>query len=161
MGIRTDVTEIKQREAELERLTSRYELILGAAGDGIVELDAEGRVRFANPAAQAMLAADESFLLGRAAALALGAPDLPAFPLGGSEARGGELACARAGGARFTAEYVLTPIAGASGFAGAVLVFRDISLRKRYEATLAMHGVQAGDRVTEASIEALRKLARR
>ncbi|SBW12238.1 PAS/PAC sensor Signal transduction histidine kinase [uncultured Alphaproteobacteria bacterium] len=137
VGIRTDVTEIKQREAELERLTSRYELILGAAGDGIVELDAEGRVRFANPAAQTMLAADEGFLLGRAAALALGAPDLPAFPLAGPEALGGELSCARAGGARFTAEYVLTPIAGTGGFAGAVLVFRDISLRKRYEATLA------------------------
>ncbi len=157
VGIRTDVTEIKQREAELERLTSRYQLILDAAGDGIVGLDAEGRVRFVNPAAAAMLGTEEDILLERPVALALGAPGLPAFPLAGSEARSGETVCQRADGTRFTAEYILTPIVEGGGFAGAVLVFRDISLRKRFEAILAnqqkLLEQQVAERTRELSAE--------
>lgn len=47
-----------------------------------------------------------------------------------------------------------------NGWMGYILDAGDYQ-RGGYEATLAMHGVQAGDRVAEAGIEALRKLARR
>ena len=98
VGIRTDVTELKRRETELEKLKSRYELILGAAGDGIVGLDDKGRVRFVNPAAAAMLKTEAAGLNKRPVAAAMGADGLPAFPLAGTQAREGELVCTRADG---------------------------------------------------------------
>ncbi len=157
VGTRTDVTELKRREAELEKLKLRYELILGAAGDGIVRLDEEGRIRFANPAAATTLGVAPETLKFRCIREAMGAPALPVFPLQGIEARTGEAACTRADGSAFTAEFILTPMQDDGRFAGAVLVFRDITLRKRYETTIAdQHKLlehQVAERTRELSAE--------
>ncbi len=157
VGTRTDVTEIKRREAELEKLKLRYELILGAAGDGIVRLDEAGRIRFVNPAAARTLGATPDSLKKRCIGEAMGAPGLPAFPLDGTEASTGEAGCVRADGSAFTAEFILTPMQEDGRFAGAVLVFRDITLRKRYEATISdqqkLLEHQVAERTRELSAE--------
>ncbi len=158
VGIRTDVTALKAREAELERLKSRYELILGAAGDGIVGIDTEGRVGFANSAAARMLGVAPEEMEGRPFGEALRAPDLPGFPLRCAQSTADECACHRADGSPFTAEYILTPICEDQHFAGAVLVFRDVSLRKRYEEGVANHQKVLEQQVAERTRELLAEI---
>ena len=50
-----DITERKQAEEELERLSRQHQLILNSAGEGIYGLDLEGRTTFCNPAAARMM----------------------------------------------------------------------------------------------------------
>ena len=157
VGIRTDVTALKAREADLEKLKTRYELILGSAGDGIVGIDARGRIRFANPAAARMLNAAPADLEGRNFGEALGAPTMPSFPLRCVQTVADEAIYLRIDGSPFTAEYILTPIREDRHFVGAVLVFRDVSLRKQYEANIADHQKilerQVAERTRELSEE--------
>jgi PAS domain S-box-containing protein len=161
VGVRTDVTELKAREAELEHLKSRYELILSAAGDGIVGIDVEGRVSFANPAAARMLDVSPTEMGGLPFGRALKSPDIPGFPLCCSQAEVDECLCHRADGSPFTAEYILTPICEDKHFAGAVLVFRDVSLRKRYQESLADHQKELERQVAERTRELSAEIAER
>ncbi|MGE4526773.1 MAG: FIST N-terminal domain-containing protein [Rhodospirillaceae bacterium] len=161
VGIRTDITALKEREAELETLTSRYELILESAGDGIIGLDTAGGVRFVNPAAAQMLGVEAAALLGLPAGEALGGVKLPAFPLRCKQSRVDEATCRRRSGVSFTAEYTLTPICENKSFAGAVLVFRDISLRKQYEASIADHQKLLEQEVAERTRELSQEIAAR
>ncbi|WP_337997818.1 FIST N-terminal domain-containing protein [Oleispirillum naphthae] len=161
VGIRTDVTALKEREAEMEALKSRYELILESAGDGIVGIDAAGGVRFANPAAARMLGAEAAALLGRPFGDILGGAALPAFPLHCKQSRIDEMVCRRTDGESFIAEYTLTPICENKNFAGAVLVFRDISLRKQYEESIADHQKLLEQEVAERTRELSQEIAAR
>ncbi|MGE4030744.1 MAG: diguanylate cyclase [Thermoleophilia bacterium] len=113
---------------ELEGLRVRHDLILGAAGDGIVGLDPEARATFVNRAAARMLGWDADDLLG-------GRFDELALPAVGAAARGarplsGEAPVRRRDGTTFTGEFTSTPIAGGGG---AVVVFRDVTARVEEE----------------------------
>jgi PAS domain S-box-containing protein len=133
----SDVTELKSREAELEVLKRRYERILDSAGDGIIGIDTAETVTFANRAACKMLGVSADFLDGinyRRVLTGLAASGgVPNDPLGGE---GGEATFTRADGSQFVAEFVLAPLHSSDTFDGAVLVFRDITLRKQYEDSL-------------------------
>ncbi|MEW6489275.1 MAG: PAS domain-containing protein [Thermodesulfobacteriota bacterium] len=59
-----DVSDRKRAEAEAERLRRRTELILDCAGEGIVGVDREGRIAFANPAAARLLGWPAAELVG-------------------------------------------------------------------------------------------------
>ncbi|MFA6957276.1 MAG: PAS domain S-box protein [Thermoanaerobaculia bacterium] len=60
-----DITERKEAEAQLAALEERSRLILTSVNDGIVGLDNDGRIVFANPAAPALLGFTEAELLGK------------------------------------------------------------------------------------------------
>ncbi len=116
---------------ELEGLRVRHDLILGAAGDGIVGLDAEGRATFVNRAAAAMLRWDVDDLTG-------GRFDELVLPAVGAAARGGrplsgEAPVRRRDGTTFVGEFTTTPLAGDGSTTGAVVVFRDVTARVEEE----------------------------
>ncbi|HEY9851717.1 MAG TPA: PAS domain S-box protein [Leptolyngbyaceae cyanobacterium] len=64
-GADTDITQRKQTEEELQRLSIQNELILNSAGEGIIGLDTAGNITFANPAAAKMLGYEVTELIDR------------------------------------------------------------------------------------------------
>ena len=145
------------REQEAHALKTRYELILGAAGDGIVGIDADGSITFANSAAGVMLGVPAAQLMGREYRSALCGPGdqdrFPPFPLAETGKKSREGFFLRAEGSTFIAEYDLTPILQFGCFQGAVLAFRDISLRKHYEAEIAHYQRDLEQQVEERTRE--------
>ena len=65
VGVRTDVTELKRSEIEMEELKTRYQLILDSAGEGIIGLDTQGSVTFANQTAHYLLGYGNNALIGK------------------------------------------------------------------------------------------------
>jgi two-component system, cell cycle sensor histidine kinase and response regulator CckA len=152
-GLGTDAGEIGQLACafddmarSLEALTRQNRLILESAGEGILGLDAEGRISFANPAAARSLCWSPEELRGRplrdfaqdeAPALEHAAATRSADPA----MRDGAVTqvsamFVRADGLRFPVEYVTTPICDGSAVVGAVVSFRDVSDRRRLEEQL-------------------------
>ena len=116
---------------ELAGLRVRHDLILGAAGDGIVGLDADARATFVNPAAARMLGWDVDDLTGARFDELVLAEAGPAVREGRRLA--GEGPVRRRDGSIFVGEYSATPISRDGAPAGSVVVFRDVSARKREE----------------------------
>ncbi|PKU23574.1 FIST N-terminal domain-containing protein [Telmatospirillum siberiense] len=149
----TDVTELKRREQEIEALKQRYKLILDSAGDGIIGIDTAEAVTFANSAACRMLGVTPQLLDGLNYRRVLGgmsaAEDPSHEPLDGEAGETREATFTRADGSAFVAEYVLAPIHEEDSAAGAVLVFRDISLRKYYENSLVDYQKELESQVVE------------
>ena len=126
-------------------LAKQNKLILGAAGEGIIGIDARGAVTFVNPAVTQMTgyAADE--LIGRTLhdALHHSKPDgtpypIEECPIHASQLDGTLLQCDRdvywrKDGTRFVVEYTGTPIVEGGRMRGAVVVLRDISERREIE----------------------------
>jgi PAS domain S-box-containing protein len=147
-GIIRDITERKQAEAELERLSRRHELILDSAGEGIYGLDLQGNTTFVNQAAARMLGWEASSLIGQPMHEILhhskpgGAPypreECPiyaAFKDGQTYAVDHEVFW-RKDGTAFPVEYVSTPLRERGDLVGAVVVFKDIAERKQAEEAL-------------------------
>jgi PAS domain S-box-containing protein len=142
------VRAFDEMAASLERLTRQNRLLLDAVGDGVVGLDARGRIIFANPAAVRALGWTEGELLGREAhglVHCVGAHGTSSAPeecrilavmREGSERHGSDEALRRADGSSFPIDYVCTPVVDAGAVVGAVLVFRDSSERRRMEERL-------------------------
>jgi PAS domain S-box-containing protein len=153
VATRTDVTELRRREEEVEALKKRYELILDSAGDGIIGISADETISFANHTACRMLETSVNALNGLNYRKVLygstAFAELPSFPIPNDLAGSRETSFLHSDGSNFIAEYVLAPIHQDDVFQGAVLVFRDISLRKRYEAGLADHQKELENQVTE------------
>ena len=140
-----DVLElhVQARTQELQKLQRRYESILNSAGEGIYGLDLQGRVTFANPAASKLSgwkveeiiakSEQEVFQFGGAGELSEG----NAFKV---DADGNHLAeqifiCKN--GVPFPVEYIRTPIKENDKLIGAVVMFKDITERKRAEDALS------------------------
>jgi len=136
-----DVLElhVQARTQELQKLQRRYEHILNSAGEGIYGLDLQGRTTFVNPAAAKITGWKVEELIGKY--------EHEVFhrvpPTGNTAllARSGEHLSEqifyRKEGATFPVEYVKTPIMEKERLVGAVVVFKDITERKRTEDTLA------------------------
>ena len=135
----------RQVEGTLDRLHQRHELILNAAGEGVYGVNVEGNTTFVNPAASAMLGWPPEELVGRPmhALLQHTRPDGTPYPReecpiyaafrDGAVCRvNGEVFWRKDGGS-FPVEYVSTPIFEAGRLAGAVVLFRDVSLRLETE----------------------------
>jgi len=177
VATRSDITELKLREEELERLQQRYQLILESAGDGIIGLNGAGHITFANGVAVRLLGLEEEEgWRGAPYEMLLHDPEdrglFPAFPLvrdhrtlGEARFRNGQSA-EDGSDPGFVAEFSLTPMCethcdGHSVRDGAVLVFRDISLRKAYEAGLADHQRQLECQVAERTAKLSEEIKRR
>jgi PAS domain S-box-containing protein len=132
-----------EKRAEGDRLRRSYQLLLAHAGEGIVGFDREGRHTFLNATAQRLLGFTPDELLGQAnydlwqARCAKGeklAPDqcpICRALFNGATCRDPDGLFWRKDGSPLPVEYVCTPTREHDGVAGAVLLFRDISEKKR------------------------------
>ncbi len=154
-AIGTDITERKRVEEALERLKQQNELILSSAGEGIYGLDTQGRSTFVNPAAAKMIGWDAEDLIGKPQhdilhhTKADGSPypreECPIYAVfkdGGVHHVTDEVFW-RKDGSSFPVEYVSTPIREHGEITGAVVIFRDISDRKRAEEAMRTAKEQA------------------
>ncbi len=117
-------------QERLAALSHRLELVLAAVSDGIVGLDQGGVVRFANPAASAILGYGPGELLGRDLHAAVAAPDAAAPPLdlGVDSGRIAQM-FRRQDGSTVPVEMAVTAVGESGQPVGAVVVFRDVSER--------------------------------
>ena len=127
--------------AALERQQHVTELVLDSAGDGIVGLDRDGLVLFANLSARRMLGCREEDLIGRRFhdIAHHEYPDGRPFPweecpvrelvMSGSEAFLPGHVYVRRDGSTFPVEIVLSPLFSEGAAVGAVQSFRDVSER--------------------------------
>ncbi|HOP96042.1 MAG TPA: ATP-binding protein [Verrucomicrobiota bacterium] len=131
-----DVLElhVQARTQELQKLQRRYEMILNSAGEGICSFDITGRATFVNPAAARMTGWDASELVGRQEHEIFGQR---ANAETSSDATGKDRVFRRRDGTTFPAEVVKTPIHENGREVGAVVIFKDITERKRAEEIVA------------------------
>ncbi|MCX5893856.1 MAG: PAS domain S-box protein, partial [Deltaproteobacteria bacterium] len=154
-GVFSDITEQQNLTQELEELRRQQEMILNNAGEGIFGLNHQGEVTFANPAAAAMIGYEPWELLGRPMhelihhTRADGSPhlreDCPVYAAlqSGETRQVSDDFFWRQDGQGFPVEYVATPVMDRGQPVGMVVVFKDITRRRRDEEALA----QANDRL--------------
>ncbi len=135
-GMVHDLTERKLAEERITRLQHRQRLILDAVGEGIIGLDVEGRISFANPTAGAMLGREEESLIGlplQEVWLDANPENCPVYRVleDGIVCRGENSLFLHQYGNPFPVEYSVTPIREVAHVVGAVISFRDITERKR------------------------------
>lgn len=138
LGRSKDVLElhVQARTHELQKLKSRYESILNSAGEGIYGLDLQGKMTFVNPAAAKLTGWSIEELGGKSEqeAFGLSAGNTAVFSQNGLPS---EQMFVRKDGGAFQVEYVRTPILEKDKVAGAAVIFKDITERKKTEETLA------------------------
>ncbi|HUR39871.1 MAG TPA: diguanylate cyclase [Verrucomicrobiae bacterium] len=134
---------LAQTTAELAHSNQRLQRLLHAVGDGIIGIEADGRISFINPAACRFLQAAPTQLLNQPV-LDLMTPDEGEDPFERARASGvyrrNEAAFKTARGEPLAVEYVLSSVEGASESRPSrttfVLVFQDISDRLAAEKIL-------------------------
>lgn len=143
---RTHLEElVKERTAELAKAKRQNELILNSVGEGICGMDLDGNVTFLNPSAAQIIGWSPEELIGRNAHASFHhtRPDGCSYPIKECPVHS-SLKCGdakhimneefvRKDGSRFPVEFITTPITEGGVVVGAVLVFRDITERKRAE----------------------------
>ena len=138
-----DVLElhVQARTQELQKLQRRYEHILNSAGEGIYGLDMQGKTTFVNPAAAKLTGCKVEELIGKVEheifhRIAPTPENSGAF-VSQSGDNVTEQVFYRKDNSTFAVEYVRTPIMENSKQMGAVVIFKDITERKRTEETLS------------------------
>ena len=144
-----DITLRCEAEAALTALEERSRLILGAVGDGIIGMDVQGRVVFINPAVSRLLGYSEAALIGNTTEKLIrrtftdgGAVDLECCAIHLTNIDGQSRTVDNEewwieGRAPIPVEYTTTPIRKGETIVGSVVVFRDISERKRAALAIA------------------------
>jgi PAS domain S-box-containing protein len=143
----SDVTAQRQRERDLAQLIRDNELVLRSVSDGIIRVDPEGRITYANPAAGQILGCSHAALMGSDANELLhppaaggsaesirGSPILAS--LKGEAIQHTEEVFWRPDGTSFAAKYTSAPIREEGEIVGAVCVFADISDEKERDQEL-------------------------
>jgi PAS domain S-box-containing protein len=169
VGVSRDVTERKHAAETIERLSRRNEMILESAGEGICGVNLDGIITFANPAAARMTGWTVDDLIGKSQHEVLHHTHWDGTPHARERCR--ILTSMKEGivqridndvfwrkdGTSFPVEYVSTPIREDGRIVGAVVVFGDISERRRIEkALLAVTVREHGERArTDAIIAAI------
>lgn len=149
VAIKHDITARKAAERQLEHVARQNRLILNTVAEGICGIDLDGKTTFVNNAATQMLGYDQEELIGRTlhALTHHTRPDGSVFPVEecpiAAAMRHGDIYHMpdelfwRKDGQPLRVESTATPIITASGeIVGAVVSFRDISLRMEAEEAL-------------------------
>ncbi|HEY0969410.1 MAG TPA: diguanylate cyclase [Gemmatimonadales bacterium] len=143
-----DVTEQRAAERALRESEARLSAILSSAAEGIIGLDGDGIVTFANPAASRLLGYTPDELVGSELHSLIHHTHADGRPYPHSECpmwasvHGGGMVQRddevywRADGTALPVEYTSTPLRIGGPAGGAVLVFRDATERKRAEEAL-------------------------
>ena len=142
-----DITERKQAEAEVLRLSQWNELLLNSAGEGIYGVDQDGVFTFINPAALAILGFGKEEVLGKNAHQVIHhhhqdgslypQEDCPVNLTGRDGIRRQvEEVYFRKNGDSFPVQMTVTPMHENGQIMGVEVVFQDISSRKRMEQDL-------------------------
>ncbi len=162
---------IQEQTAEIATLAQRNDAILNAAGDGIIGLDQDGAITFANHSTESLTGWSIDEMLGKRLHELLQHSSMNGKTLSSNECA--IMRCCRAGdrteiaGERFTrkdgtvfqVDYLVTPLHDHSQ--GAVLVFRDITERHELEQRiiwLAHHDPLTGLPNRSAFVERLETL---
>jgi len=131
---------VQERTGELQKFQQRYELILNSAGEGICGLDLDGKAAFVNPAAAKITGLPIIELIGKTEKQIFG--EIANKP-GAQDGRNcGERLFHRKDGTCVPVEYEKTPIQENGRQLGAVLVFKDISQRKRVEEAVSQKAAE-------------------
>jgi len=135
----------KRVERAVERLRRRNELILNSAGEGILEIDRTGDIRFANPAAAKMLGREVNGLVDRSHhevtrpagednwVASEGECPICATLEDGTQRGGADQMFWRADGSSFPVAYTCAPARERDRTVASVVVFNDISGRRQAE----------------------------
>ena len=135
-------------EDTVKRLHQQNQLILDAIGEGIIGLDAQGRVNFVNPAAASMTGYDPSDFLGRNLHTLIHQswPDGAVCPeslcpmfkslIAGTAGRLRDEVFWRKDGTSFPVAYSVNPMIDNDRVSGVVIAFQDITEQKRVEKAL-------------------------
>ena len=127
---------VQARTLEMEKLKSRYEMILNAAGEGICGFDVHGRATFVNPAAALITGWEVSELAGRTEG------EIFAGTADSGEGSEKNRAYQRKDGSTFLAELTKTAIEENGVTIGSVVIFKDITERRRAEERLAQKAAE-------------------
>mgnify|MGYP003663898475 CR=1 FL=1 len=132
-------------EKNLNQINLDYKLILESAAIGILGIDDKGKMNFLNSAAQALLQSD-ACLIGTSVVPLLDGPHAKESHWSNHSVRGGcsksaespsgDTLMYRPDASSFAADYTFSAMPPESGFSGGVLVFQDISDRKKIERPL-------------------------
>ncbi|WP_242355322.1 ATP-binding protein [Anaeromyxobacter sp. SG64] len=132
----------------LESLSRQNRLILDSVDEGILGVDREGRIVFANPAAARALGRSVEELLGQDGHAVVHPTRPDGSPIPAAECRvlaamrdgrvrhGVDEAFRRRDGSAFPAEFVASPLVDGGAIVGLVLAFRDVGERRRLEEQL-------------------------
>ena len=140
--------QLRAQQESLLIAEERIRLILDSAAEGILGVDASGKMTFVNPAALQMLGYSKDELVGQVLhdlvhhSYPDGAPyPREACPMYESYALGkanrvDDEVLWRKGNTSFPVEYTSTPVTKEGAVVGAVVTFRDITERKKVEAEI-------------------------
>jgi diguanylate cyclase (GGDEF)-like protein/PAS domain S-box-containing protein len=149
-GALRDITERKRMEEALRASQAKLSNITAMIGEGLYVLDEEGRIQFMNPEAEKLLGWSEAELLGKefyevvhcekADGTGVTTSECSILKTVGSGGtyRSEDNLFMRKDGALFPVSIVATPLMKQGQFTGTVVVFQDITDRKRIEAELEM-----------------------
>ncbi len=132
---------VQARTKELQKLQRRYEMILNSAGEGICGLDPDGRATFVNPAVARITGWPIAELIGKTEQEIFGSNGANGHEAPKSQ-NPGEQVFYRKDGSCFPVECVKTPINENDCVVGSVLVFKDITERKRVEETMTQKAAE-------------------
>jgi PAS domain S-box-containing protein len=162
---KSNALEITIQKEKLQRLQRHSALILNSVGEGIIGLDTDGRVTFANWMSGQLLEMETDAMTGRdfQDLLEVERPEqtedgavssqIVAAYRDGVALNIKNALFRRSGGAIFPADLLAAPIMEQDQVSGAVVVFRDATLRLRYEAALADQQRELERQVTERTAE--------
>jgi len=168
-GVVQDITEKKQAQWSLERLTRQNELILKSVGDGILGMNLEGKITFYNPSALKMTRFEEDELAEKSLHEVLNllhdedsflTQDYPLYQVfkdGQTQSKDEEVFWTKDGFV-LLAEYICAPIYEDEKIVGAVVTFRDILRRKRVEEALVQAKEEA-ERANRAKSDFLSRMS--
>jgi PAS domain S-box-containing protein len=168
-GIVRDITERKEIEKRLDSANRKVQLILDSAGEGIFGLDLEGKVTFANPAAEKMLGYSVKELIGQSqhSLIHHSHADGTIYPqeeshiyatfMTGKVQHEVNEVFWRKDGASFPVEYVSTPIHEAGKIVGAVVTCKDITERKKSDNEIILAKEKAEKAEEKANLANLAK----
>ncbi len=143
-GIISDITERKQAEELLNRTNEKVKLILDVAGEGILGIDINGYITFANPMALKLLGYEAEELTGKHSHSLFhhSHPDRSPFPMeecpnyltikDGKYYKGEDYYWKK-DGTSFYVEYSSAPVKENGIITGTVITFIDITERKEVE----------------------------
>lgn len=154
IAIKRDISERKRAEQALEQANQRNKLILESIGEGLFGVDLKGKITFINPAALAMLGYSHGEIIGQdASILTHRAKKYASRPVNSQvygvlqdsqPRRNDNESFWNKNGSTIPVEYYSAPIIDNGETTGAVVVFRDITIRLE-----AQRAAQASRRAAE------------